>query len=60
MIHPDGIAEYIQTNKGDEKTIFEAFDRCGAERLKPVFETLDCRIDYDTLSAYRLYYLCKR
>jgi ATP-dependent DNA helicase RecQ len=60
MIYPDGVAEYIQSHKDDEKAIFEAFDRLGAERLKPVFEAFDGRIDYDTLSAYRLYYFCKR
>jgi len=59
-IKPDGLSEYIRRGKDEEKALFEAFDRLGAERLKPVFEAFDGRIDYDTLSAYRLLYLCNR
>lgn len=56
----DGLANYMSCSKDDETIIFNAFDHNGAERLKPAFEALDGRIDYETIAVYRLAYLCRK
>ncbi len=40
--------------------VFKAFDRAGAEYLRPAFELLEGTVPFDDLAFYRLYYLsCK-
>ncbi|HNX24712.1 MAG TPA: DNA helicase RecQ [Spirochaetota bacterium] len=46
----------------DEKylaLIIDAFERAGAEKLRPVFEVLNGAVDYDTINICRIYYLSK-
>jgi len=36
-----------------------AFDSAGVEKLKPVYDELNSKVDYDTINICRLYYLAK-
>ena len=40
-----------------ETRLMNQFESLGTERLKPVFDSLDSKIDYETLAVYRVYYL---
>ena len=39
------------------RSVFEAFDRFGTERMSPVFEAVNQEISFDDLFALRLRYL---
>jgi ATP-dependent DNA helicase RecQ len=43
-----------------QSKVFEAFDRFGAERLRPVFEACNEAINYNELKLLRLHYLIER
>jgi ATP-dependent DNA helicase RecQ len=38
----------------------KAFDQCGSEYLKPAFDFLNGRVDYEELKILRLYHLIKK
>lgn len=50
---------YTSTSPDDQQAAMEAFDELGAAYLKPVFEKLDGRINYDELKILRLMYLSR-
>jgi ATP-dependent DNA helicase RecQ len=54
---PDRILEEL--NLPDEKIqlVLKKFDELGTERLSPVFEALNKKIDYDDLHLLRLYFI---
>ena len=41
----------------DQKAVFDAFDELGTVFLKPVFDKLEGKINYDELKLLRLIYL---
>ncbi len=43
-----------------KKAVFKAFDQCGTEYLKPVFDALNGDVSYDDLNILRLYHLARR
>jgi len=50
----------LSTLTADEKNAaLKAFDQCGSEYLKPVFDVLNGAVSYDDLKILRLYYLIK-
>jgi hypothetical protein len=50
----------LSTLTADEKNAaIKAFDQCGSEYLKPVFDVLNGAVSYDDLKILRLYYLIK-
>jgi len=48
------------TTPDEPSAVFQAFDELGAAYLKPVFEKLEGKIDYDELKILRLIYLSAR
>jgi ATP-dependent DNA helicase RecQ len=48
---------YTSTSPDDQQAAMQAFDELGAERLKPVFDKLDGKVNYDELKVLRLMYL---
>jgi ATP-dependent DNA helicase RecQ len=51
---------YTSTSPDEQQAVMEAFDELGAAYLKPVFEKLEGRINYDELKILRLMYLIAR
>jgi ATP-dependent DNA helicase RecQ len=54
----EGLSEFLPLEKDVESRVLDLFDSLGAEQLKPVFEALGGNVDYEILSAYRIYFLC--
>jgi ATP-dependent DNA helicase RecQ len=50
---------YTSSSPDDQQTAMQAFDEFGAERLKPVFDKLEGRVNYDELKVLRLMYLSR-
>ena len=50
---------YTSTSPDEQQAAMQAFDELGAERLKPVFDKLDGKVDYDELKILRLMYLSR-
>ena len=50
---------YTSTSPDDQQVVMEAFDEFGAAYLKPVFEKLEGKINYDELKILRLMYLSR-
>jgi hypothetical protein len=51
----------LSTQPADQKkAVFKAFDQCGTEYLKPVFDRLNGVVSYDDLNILRLYHLARR
>jgi ATP-dependent DNA helicase RecQ len=44
-------------SEDERKNVFQTFDRIGFELLRPVFEALEEKVDYNELRLLRLYYL---
>ena len=42
-----------------KNAVLKAFDQCGGEYLKPVFDALNGAVSYDDLKILRLYFLIK-
>ncbi|MFH1610545.1 MAG: helix-turn-helix domain-containing protein, partial [Patescibacteria group bacterium] len=49
--------EYLLPSEKDCQKIKLAFDKCGWKLLRPVFEKLKEKYDYNTLRLVRAYYL---
>jgi ATP-dependent DNA helicase RecQ len=45
---------------GQKQVVLKAFDRCGSDYLKPVFDALDGAVSYDDLKLLRLCYLARK
>jgi ATP-dependent DNA helicase RecQ len=59
-IRSDELLE-LSTVPSDQKAIvLKAFDKLGAEYLRPVFDALNGKINYDELRIFQLYCLSKR
>ncbi len=58
-LRPDGLLEIITINPEEFNMVIDAFNKHGAEFLKPVFDELNEKISYDELKIIRLYYLNK-
>ena len=58
-IRKDLLAPLIPSDEKYLSSILDAFERVGAEKLKPVFEELNGTVGYDTINVCRLYYLSR-
>jgi ATP-dependent DNA helicase RecQ len=58
-LRPDGLLEIVSINPEQLSMAIDAFKKHGAEFLKPVFNELNEKINYDELKIIRLYYLNK-
>ena len=56
-VRNDLLVPLLPSDKKSITAIMEAFDRVGAEKLKPVYDELNGMFDYDTINLCRLYYL---
>ena len=52
----DGLKDVSELTKDEEHRVIAAFDECGAEYLRPVFDALGGRVSYDELHLWRLIY----
>jgi ATP-dependent DNA helicase RecQ len=55
-----GLEEASELSEAVEQRVIAAFDECGTEFLKPVFEALDGAVSYDQLHIWRLIYRVRR
>ncbi len=58
-LRPDGLLEIVSINPEQLSMAIDAFKKHGAEFLKPAFNELNEKINYDELKIIRLYYLNK-
>ncbi len=56
-LHNQHLWELLSLSDNDKHIVFQAFDSMGIEKLKPVFEQLHEKFDYDELKTARLCYL---
>jgi ATP-dependent DNA helicase RecQ len=56
-VRKDLLVPLLPSDMESITVIMEAFDRAGAEKLKPVYDELNGAFDYDTINLCRLYYL---
>jgi ATP-dependent DNA helicase RecQ len=52
----DGLKEASQLSPEEEQHVMAAFDECGTDFLRPVFDALDQSVSYDELHLWRLIY----
>ena len=51
-----GLKEASQLSLEEEPRVLAAFEKCGIDFLKPVFDALDGSVSYDQLRLWRLIY----
>ena len=56
----DEIFSLATPASAEKNAVLKAFDRCGSEYLRPVFDAFNGAVSYDDLKILRLYYLIKR
>jgi ATP-dependent DNA helicase RecQ len=59
-LRTDEFLSFSSLSAEQNDRVIKAFDRLGAEYLKPVFDVFDGKIDYEDLKVLRLYYLSTR
>ena len=59
-LRPEEILRLSTLPAGEQSRALEAFDRLGAEYLRPVFDALDETISFDELKILRMVYLCRQ
>ncbi len=57
VLREDGLISELTLPVDLQNRVKEAFERLGAEFLKPVWEALEGRVDYDHLHLLRLFYM---
>jgi ATP-dependent DNA helicase RecQ len=57
MLRADGLLEYSRIDSTEQAKVMEAFEKVGANYLKPVFDALNGEVSYDELHVLRLYHL---
>jgi ATP-dependent DNA helicase RecQ len=57
QIRSDGLKEFLTLDNDKETKLMKEFDLSGTERLKPIFDAMGGTVDYETLYAYRIYYI---
>ena len=57
-LRAEGFAQISSLASEERERVLAVFEEKGADFLKPVFEALDGKVDYDELFVLRLYYLC--
>ncbi len=55
-VRDDGLRSISQLMPVMEKSVIAAFDECGTNFLKPIFESLGGKVTYDQLRLWRLIY----
>ncbi len=58
-LRADGLLTLSTIHSNQRTVVLKAFDKLGAEYLKPVFDALNGKISYDELRILQLYYLGK-
>ncbi len=58
-IRKDLLTSLVPSDEKYLSLILDAFDRVGSEKLKPVFDELNGKVEYDTINICRLYYLSR-
>jgi ATP-dependent DNA helicase RecQ len=56
-LRPGGLSEFLNLEKDIESRILSLFSSMGTEKLKPVFDALGSKVDYEKLAVYRIYFL---
>jgi len=56
-INTDLLFSQIETNEEKQKEVFAAFDKFGADYLKPIFDELSETVSYDDLRILKICYL---
>jgi len=59
VVRKDLLAPLIPSDEKYLSAIIDAFEKAGSEKLKPVFEELNGKVEYDTINICRLYYLSR-
>ncbi len=59
VVRKDLLAPLIPSDEKYLSSIIDAFEKAGSEKLKPVFEELNGKVEYDTINICRLYYLSR-
>jgi len=60
ILREEGLSEYSRLDPTARGKALEAFEKLGADFLKPVFEALNEKVSYDELHVMRLYYLSRK
>jgi ATP-dependent DNA helicase RecQ len=55
---PDEFLSLSSLSLDEQKEVLTSFNKLGTEYLKPVFEEVDGKVDYEELRIMRLYHLC--
>ncbi|NOX64582.1 MAG: RecQ family ATP-dependent DNA helicase, partial [Chlorobi bacterium] len=58
-IDPDMLLKLIDTDERKQKEVFIAFEKLGANSLKPIFDELEETVSYDDLHILRICFLTK-
>jgi len=56
-VRKDLLEPMLPSDREQIEKVMDAFERTGADKLKPVFDELKGMVDYDTINLCRLYYL---
>ncbi|MDR3578130.1 MAG: DNA helicase RecQ [Anaerolineaceae bacterium] len=56
----DDLKALVSASPDEQQAVFKAFDAVGTAALRPVFEMLGGKIDYDELKVLKLVYLTER
>ncbi len=56
-INPDMLVKLIDTNERKQQEVFKAFEKLGADSLRPIFDELEETVTYDDLHILRICYL---
>jgi ATP-dependent DNA helicase RecQ len=56
----DDLLELAPNSPSEQEAVFRAFDEVGTTALKPVFERVEGRVDYNALKLLRLIYMTTR
>jgi len=59
-LREEGLLEDVEVPAEVRRQVDEAFDRLGSDFLRPVYDALDGRVDYDTLNLLRLLHVNRR
>lgn len=59
-LRSDALLQLTALAVDERMAVLAAFDRLGTEFLRPVFEALNSKVDYEELKILRLCYLCEK
>jgi ATP-dependent DNA helicase RecQ len=59
-LRPDGFLFHASISSDQTEQVLEAFSKAGTDYLKPAYDALEGRIDYEDLKVLRVYYMSTR